>query len=567
MLVLGLLNLRDAAAALVQDGRLVAAAEEERFVRIKHVTALPLGAVRFCLEQAGARLADVDAIAVPWRYWQVGRRAALALAAMLRSPALFRVKGRRSAERLSREWAEQFRLGRHLTAAFGSFRRAPVFLDHHLCHAASSFLLSPFDRAAIMVVDGASESHTALLAVGEGRRIRPLERIPLPHSLGQFYAAVTAFLGFTPDQDEYIVMGLAAYGEPRHAEMLRRQVLTPAADGGFRLNTGLLDFHLARAGVFVPELVRLLGPPRRPDEEVTQRHRDVAASAQLVLEEALLRLAGRVKQLSGAQHLCLAGGVAFNCVANSRLRREAGFERVFVQPAAGDAGAALGAALWQAGHLGGERLAAMRHVYLGPEFSETQCRQALAAAGLAGQALSEEALCDRVATELAHGRLVFWFQGRMEWGPRALGNRSLLADPRREDMRELINSKVKLRQPFRPFAPSVLEEKAAEYFDLTEPSPFMLFTCPVRSSAKGVIPAVVHVDGTARVQTVDRDGNPRYRRLLEAFAGKTGVPVLLNTSFNVNEPIVRSPEEAVQCFLRTQVDWLVLGNLLVKREM
>lgn len=566
MLVLGLLNLRDAAAALVQDGRILAAAEEERFVRIKHVTALPLRAIRFCLEQAGATLDDVEAIAVPWKYWVVGRRAALALGAMLRSPALFRVKGRRSAERLSREWAEQWRLSQPLRREFGAFRSRPRFLDHHLCHAASTFLPSPFERAAVLVVDGASEAHTALLAVGEGSRITPLQRIPLPHSLGQFYAAITAYLGFTPDQDEYIVMGLAAYGEPRYAEIFRRQVLTLLPEGGFRLNTTLLDFHLARAGIFVPGLIRLLGAPRRPEEEVTARHRDVAASAQVVLEETLLHMARRLKQVTGAEDLCLAGGVAFNCVANSRIRREAGFRRVFVQPAAGDAGAALGAALWEGSRRGSvDRTQALPHVYLGPEFSEAQCRQALAGAGLSGEALPEEALCERVAAELAHGRLVFWFQGRMEWGPRALGNRSLLADPRREDMRELINSKVKLRQPFRPFAPSVLEERAADYFDLAEPSPFMLFTCPVRASAKGVIPAVVHVDGTARVQTVDRQSNPRYRRLIEAFAARTGVPVLLNTSFNVNEPIVRSPDEAVQCFLRTQVDWLVLGNLLVPR--
>lgn len=566
MLVLGLLNLRDAAAALVRDGRIVAAAEEERFVRIKHVTALPLSAIRSCLQQAGVGLRDVDAIAVPWKYWVVGRRAALALGAMVRSPQLFLVKGKRSVERLRQEWTEQIFLSCHLAREFGPFPARPVFLEHHLCHAASSFLVSPFDRAAIMVVDGASEAHSAWLGLGEGRQIRALQRVDLPHSLGQFYAAMTAFLGFTPDQDEYIVMGLAAYGQPGYADSLRSRILTPAPDGGFRLDTTLLDFHLARAGIFVPELSRLLGPPRRPDEEITQRHRDIAASAQVVLEETLLSLARRLKQLTGAENLCLAGGVAFNCVANSRLQREAGFRRVFIQPAAGDAGAALGSALWLAARRGDlSQRETMRHVYWGPEFTEAECRRALEDAGLSWETLTEDLLCERVATELAHGRLVFWFQGRMEWGPRALGNRSLLADPRREDMRELINSKVKLRQPFRPFAPSVLEERAAEYFDLSEASPFMLLTCHVLPSAKGVIPAVIHVDGTCRVQTVDRDANPRYRKLLEAFARNTGVPVLLNTSFNVNEPIVRSPEEAVRCFLRTDVDWLVLGNLLVQR--
>jgi len=566
MLILGLLNLRDAAAALLQDGRMLAAAEEERFVRIKHVTALPLEAIRFCLREAGAGLDDLDAIAVPWQYWVVGRRAALALGAMVRSPALCRVKGQRSVERLSHEWTEQVFLTSKLQAAFGPCRTKPVFLDHHLCHAASTFLLSPFERAAILVVDGASEAHTSMLGLGEGQQITVLKRTNLPHSLGQFYAAITAYLGFTPDQDEYIVMGLAAYGEPRYAEVLRRQILTLEPEGSFRLNTRLLDFHLARVGLFVPELLRLLGPNRKPDEEITQDHRDVAASAQLVLEETLLHLARYLKQATGAENLCLAGGVAFNCVANSRLRHEAGFRQVFVQPAAGDAGAALGAALWCAGRRGDLRQReVMTSAYLGPQFSEAECRQAVERAGLSAQALSEEALCERVATELTHGRLVFWFQGRMEWGPRALGNRSLLADPRREDMRELINSKVKLRQPFRPFAPSVLAERAADYFELAEPSSFMQFTHKARPAAKGVIPAVIHVDGTARVQTVDREASPRFRKLIEAFGAKTGVPVLLNTSFNVNEPIVCTPDEAVRCFLRTQVDWLVLGNLLVSR--
>jgi carbamoyltransferase len=566
MIVLGLLNLRDAAAALVRDGRVVAAAEEERFVRVKHVTALPAQSIRSCLEGAGVRLDEVDAVAVPWKYWVLGRRAALALGSMVRSLALCRVKGRRSLERLSQEWTELAFLSRKLRQTVGSLRCAPVFLDHHVCHAASSFLVSPFERAAIMVVDGASEAHTTMLGIGEGTRIAVLKRASLPHSLGQFYASMTSYLGFRPDHDEYIVMGLAAYGEPRFAGLLREQVLSLLPGGEFRLNHRLLDFHLARVGIFVPELLRLLGPNRRRDEEITQRHQDIAASAQLVLEETLLHLARHLKQETGAENLCLAGGVAFNCVANSRLRRELGFQQVYVQPAAGDAGAALGSALWLSARKGAlQQREVMRAAYLGPEFDEDACRQALDRAGLAWQALSEETLCDHVATELSKGRLVFWFQGRMEWGPRALGNRSLLADPRREDMRELINAKVKQREPFRPFAPSVLEERAKDFFDLPDPSPFMLFTAPARPSAKGVIPAVIHVDGSSRVQTVDRTSNPRFRKLLEAFDRRTGVPVLLNTSFNVNEPIVCSPEEAVRCFLRTEVEWLVLGNLLVGR--
>ncbi len=568
MLVLGFSNMRDAAAALVQGGRIVAAAEEERFVRIKHVTALPLHAIRYCLREAGVRLDEVDAIAVPWKYWVLGRRAVLALGAMLRSPQLFRVKGRRSLERLGQEWAELAFLRSRLGRDFGAVHRRPVFLDHHLCHAASAFLVSPFERAAILVVDGASEAHTALLAVGEGRDIRVLKRIPLPHSLGQFYAAVTSFLGFRPDSDEYIVMGLAAYGEPTFASALRTHVLPLRPDGEFRLNTELLDFHLARVRIFSPELIRLLGPNRQPGDEITQRHRDIAASAQRVLEDTLLHLARSLHARTRAESLCLAGGVAYNCVANSRLLREAGFRRIYVQPAAGDSGAALGAALWWASRCGGmPDREVLRSAYLGPAFDEQECRRALDRAGLVAAALPEEELCARAAEELARGRLVFWFQGRMEWGPRALGNRSLLADPRREDMRELINARVKLREWFRPFAPSVLEERAGDYFDPPSPSPFMLFTARVLPAAKGLIPAVTHVDGTARVHTVDRESNPRFRKLLEAFERRTGVPVLLNTSFNVNEPIVCTPDDAVHCFLRTDVDWLVLGDLLVGRPV
>jgi carbamoyltransferase len=566
MVILGLSNMRDAAAALIADGRLVAAAEEERFVRIKHVTALPLQAIRSCLRDAGLRPADVTGWAVAWKYWVVGRRARLLLGAMLRSPTLLRVKGRRGAERLTSEWAELALLSRHLRCALGPGQYRPVSLDHHLCHAASCFFPSPYDRAAILVVDGASEAHTAMLAVGEGRRIRVLQRVPLPHSLGQLYAGFTSYLGFRPDQDEYIVMGLAAYGEPRYAPLIRERVMRLEPEGRIHLNTRLFDFHLARVGLFLPEFVRLFGSPRLPGEEISARHRDMAASIQMILEEAMLHLARHLKRVTKLDQLCMAGGVAFNCVANSRIRREAGFRDVYIQPAAGDAGAALGAALWFADRRNGlDVREVMRHAYWGPAYAEAECRGALEQAGIPFETLGEDELYARVARELARGRLVFWFQGRMEWGPRALGNRSLLADPRREDMRELINAKVKLREPFRPFAPAVLEERAKEFFQIDGPSPFMQFTVPVLPSAKGLIPAVVHVDGTARVQTVDQNSNPRFRGLLQAFDRETGVPVLLNTSFNVHEPIVCSPQDAVMCFQRTAVDWLVLGRLLARR--
>jgi carbamoyltransferase len=567
MRILGLSNMRDAAAALVENGQIVAAAEEERFLRIKHVTALPFHAIRFCLQSAGVRLEDVDAVAVPWKYWQLGRRAALAIGSMLKSPRLFAVKGSRAAERLTHEWKELAFLRATLARCIDGTRCPPVvFLDHHLCHGASALLVSPFERAAVLVVDGASEAHTTMLAHADREQIRVLTRVALPHSLGQFYAAMTAYLGFKPDHDEYIVMGLAAYGTPRFGQTLREHVLRVLPEGQFRLNTGLLDFHLARHRVFSTRLLQLLGPSRRPEDEITPRHQDVAASTQAVLEETLLHVARHLKTVTKEQRLCLAGGVAYNCVANSRLLRDGGFRELFVPPAAGDSGAALGAALWLTQRRGGlSSPMVMRTASWGPKYSEAACKAALQAAGLIIERLEERQLCEKVAGELAGGRLVFWFQGRMEWGPRALGNRSLLADPRRDDIRALINMKVKLREPFRPFAPSVLEERAGEFFELSEPSPFMLRTARVQSSMKGVIPAVVHVDGTARVQTVDRVSNPRYRLLLESFARRTGIPLLLNTSFNVNEPIVCTPEQAVACFLRTEVDWLVMENFLARR--
>ena len=568
MLTLGLSNMRDAAAALVQDGRIVAAAEEERFVRIKHVSALPIHAIRYCLKEAGLRLCDLDAVAVPWKYWEIGTRARLAVGAMVRSPQLFREKGRRSIERLRQEWWELACLRRKLSVQIDGTPCPPVtFLDHHMCHAASAFLVSPFERAAVLVVDGASESHSTMTAIADRQQIQAIGRTPLPHSLGQFYAAMTAYLGFKPDHDEYIVMGLAAYGEPRYAETIRRYILRLVPDGTFTLNTTLLDFHLARVGIFVPGLVSLLGAPRLPDEEVAQRHRDLAASVQLVLEEVLLALARALHIKTKIDQLCLAGGVAYNCVANSRLWREAGFREIYIPPAAGDSGAAMGAALWYTFRRGAmTQHPVMTTAYWGPQFSEVDCQTALRQAGLQAQRFADAELCDRVAQELAAGKLVFWFQGRMEWGPRALGNRSLLADPRREDIRALINTKVKQRELFRPFAPSVLAEEAGAYFDVPAPSPFMMLTVAVKPSAKGIIPAVVHVDGSARVQTVDRQANPLFHQLLQAFARRTGVPVLLNTSFNVQEPIVCSPEEAVRCFQRTEVDWLVLGNLLVANQ-
>jgi len=558
--------MRDAAAALVADGRVVAAAEEERFARTKHVIAFPARAIESCLGVAGVELTDVDRLAVPWKYWQIGTRAWLVLTALFRAPRFGRAKGQRAWERLTSEWFELATLSRTMSRHFDGPSPAAVFLDHHRCHAASTFLLSPFDRAAILVVDGASEAHTALMAIGEGSDITELRRVRLPNSLGQYYASFTAYLGFKPDCDEYIVMGLAAHGEPRYADPIREQILWLEDDGGFRLDSFLLDFHSARIGAFREDFLRIFGPKRARGAAIEQRHKDIAASVQLVLEETLLHSARYLRRRSRMENLCLAGGVAYNCVANQRLARESGFERIFVQPAAGDPGAALGAPLLLAQQTGDlERREALEHVYLGPAFSREACRAALDTAGLEWIEYTESELLTASARALAEGELVFWFQGRMEFGPRALGNRSLLADPRRLEVRDLINSKVKYREEFRPFAPAVLEERGSEFFEISSSSPFMLFTVPVRPEARQKIPAVVHVDGTARVQTVDRTSNPRFRGLLEAFSKLTDVPVLLNTSFNIQEPIVCSPEDAVACYLRSGVDVLVLDRFFVRR--
>ena len=565
MWILGLNNMHDASAALVHDGILVAAAEEERFSRVKHAVGFPVHAIRYCLKEAGIEFDQIDTVAVSWKYWVVRRRL-LQVVRSLGSWQAFQAKTERAAGQMSHEWFELLFMRKLLTRHFGPGRYELTYIGHHLAHAASAFLVSPYEQAAILTLDGAGEEMTTAIASGQGTRITLHDAIYLPHSLGQFYSAITAFLGFKTQSDEYKVMGMAAYGESSYAPYFRREILHLLPDGTFRFNYRLVDYHMARKGRFVPALSESLGHPRRPEEPVTQRHLDIAASAQVVLEEAILHLARHLYRRTKMKNLCIAGGVGLNCLANSRLLRETEFEHIYVQPAAGDNGTSLGAA-FRSYHRkpGTPRGMVMSHAYWGPQFSTGEIQNALRNAPLVYEELPDDRLYRQVADDLANQKLVFWFQGRMEWGPRALGNRSLLADPRRRDVRELINVRVKQREIFRPFAPSVLEEKSHEYFGNKEPAPFMLATFPVERHKRDIIPAVVHEDGTARVQTVSRRDNPRYWELIHAFERQTGVPVLLNTSFNVNEPIVCTPEEAIRCFLRTDVDRLVLNNVLVKR--
>jgi carbamoyltransferase len=419
-----------------------------------------------------------------------------------------------------------------------------------------------------LTVDGTGEETTTMFSIGHGNVVRPIKRVKLPHSLGQFYSAVTNFLGFDMFAgDEWKVMGLAAYGEPEFYKFFSKRVLTTNGSYDFHVNIRMLDHHLAKRYQFSNEIISSLGPARKPDEAITRRHQNIAASAQRVVEDVVLHLLEGLYKRTGEENLCLAGGVAFNSVMNGRIINESPFKRVFIQPAAGDAGCSLGAAfLTNHTILKQPRSFQMEHAYWGPSFSNEECAAALRSAGLKCEALADEVLLPRVAKIIAEGGIVGWFQGRMEFGPRALGNRSFLADPRRADMRDLLNKKVKLREWFRPLAPSLLEEASAEIFGSPRHDPYMATVFSVAEDQRARIPAVVHIDQTARPQTVSRRTNPRYWQLIHEFELLTGIPVLLNTSFNIQEPIVCRPEDAIKTFCGANFDALVLENNLVLRS-
>ncbi len=568
MYILGLTTMGDSAASLICDGKLVAAAEEERFSRVKHHSGFPYNAVQFCLDQAGVRIGDVEHVSHYWKPWILGRKAMQAVRLLPVSLPMFRARIDRGVAQISGSYLGMLKLPWLIRRRYGPSDFRFRYLEHHICHAASAFLVSPFESAAIFTLDGTGEETTTLFSHGQGTRIQPLKRIKLPHSLGQFYSAVTNLLGFDMfGGDEWKVMGLAAYGEPEFYDFLSKRVLIRNGNYDFRVNIRVLDHHLAKRYQFSDEALRALGPARAPSEPINSRHQNIAASAQKVLEDVVLYLLEGLHKQTGEENLCLAGGVAFNSVMNGRVINESPFKRVFIQPAAGDAGCSLGAAfLTHNAILKNRREFEMEHVYWGPSFSDEECARALREFGLKFETLPDEQLLPRVARLIADGAIIGWFQGRMEFGPRALGNRSFLADPRRADMRELLNRKVKLREWFRPLAPSMLEESSREIFGVYRHDPFMVTVFTVAENQRDRIPAVVHVDNTARPQTVSRRTNPRYWSLIKEFEKLTGVPALLNTSFNIQEPIVCSPRDAIKTFKGANFDALALENNLVLRS-
>lgn len=568
MYILGLTTLGDAAAAIIKDGELIAAAEEERFSRKKHHLGFPYKAIRYCLDEAGIELKDIAHVGHYWKPWILRHKAMQALRAGLISPAMFKARADRGVTQVSESYFGMFKHANRLREHFGPGDFKFHYLEHHQTHAASTFFVSPFESAAVLTWDGTGEDTTTLFSHGKGNKLKVLKRIKLPHSLGQFYSAVTNYIGFDMFAgDEWKVMGLAAYGKPKYTDFFREKVLTTNGNGDFKFNIRILDHHLAKHYEFPDAIVKELGPGRKPGEELTEHHWDIASSAQKAVEETGLYLVKTIKEMTGEENLCMAGGVALNSVMNGRLFHETPFKNFFVQPAAGDAGCALGSAfyVWHQ-ILGKPRSFRMSHAYWGPRFSNDECRSALDEAGLEYETLADEELLPKVAKLISEGAIIGWFNGRMELGPRALGARSFLADPRRKDMREILNQKVKLREWFRPLAPSMLEENGTEIFGVEHHDPFMITVIEVAEEYKPKIPAVVHVDGTARPQMVNKDANPRYWQLINEFKKITGVPMLLNTSFNVQEPIVCSPKDAVNTFNNSNFDALVLENNLVLRE-
>jgi len=582
----------DSAAALICDGKLVAAAQEERFTRKKHDAGFPVHAVRFCLSRERIGLDRVEAVV----FYD---KPLLKFERLLETYLSFAPKGLRSFLKAMPVWLkEKLYLKRELRVQLSQLsglnvRAVPrlLFSAHHQSHAASAFFPSPFEKSAVLCLDGVGEWATTSAWVGDGGTLAPLWEIDFPHSLGLLYSAFTYYLGFKVNSGEYKVMGLAPYGQPVYADLIREHLIDVKPDGSFRLNMAYFEYCTGLR-MISPAFESLFDMRARESEsmELTSKHMDIAASIQQVTNECVLLLARSLQQETGLENLCLAGGVALNCVANSEVIRESGFRNVWIQPAAGDAGGAPGAA-WAAWylHFGQKRNPVfpdgMSGAYLGPDFQDPAIQAAVDEFGGVATRLEDGELFYRVAALISEGNVIGWFQGRMEFGPRALGHRSILGDPRRQDMQETMNLKIKFRESFRPFAPSVLQDRASDWFECDHDSPYMLTTAPVArhkryetnsEAGRGLeqlqilrshIPAVTHVDFSARLQTVGEGGSPRYRRLLEVFNNLTACPVLINTSFNVRgEPIVATPADAYRCFMATDMDYLVMGNYVLAKS-
>ena len=584
----------DSAACLLKDGEIVAAAQEERFTRRKHDPGFPSNAIQYCLKEANIDSSQVDNVVFYEKPFLKFER-------LLETYLAFAPKGFKSFSKAMPLWIkdklfQKSALIKELNAALDediNWRERLLFSEHHLSHAASAFYPSPFDRAAVLTIDGVGEWTTTSIAVGKGRELKVLKEIHFPHSIGLLYSAFTYYTGFKVNSGEYKVMGLAPYGEARYSDLIKDKLISTASDGSFQLDMSYFDYATGLTMTNQKFNDLFGGPPRESESELTQREMDLAASVQKVTEDILIDIAKDIANETGEKNLCLAGGVALNCVANGILVREKIFENIWIQPAAGDAGGALGAAfsIWYL-HYRNERTLsserdAMKGAYLGPEFGDDEIESKLNACGAVFKKLSEEELIEEVATALTSEKAIGWMQGRMEFGPRALGARSIIADPRSPNMQKQLNLKVKYRESFRPFAPSVLNEYVNDWFEHDTESPYMLLVADVKKDKhytmteaqdklfgidklnvpRSQVPAITHVDYSARIQTVHSDTNSKYHAVISKFKEKTGCPIVVNTSFNVRgEPIICTPEDAFKCFMGTELDILAVGNYLLLKE-
>lgn len=548
----------DSAASLIKDGEVIVAVQEERFNRIKNSSDFPISAINYCIQESGITFDDVDYVGFYEKpYLKFSRVILNHLQAWPFSLKNFLAT--------MPNWLQDRLIIPITLNKEAGFKGKVFFIKHHLSHAASAFFVSPFEESAILTADAVGEWATMTYGVGQGNKIKILKEMQYPNSLGLLYTAITTYLGFAAHEGEGTVMALASCGEPRYLDKLK-EIVTVKSDGSYMMDENFFGFNKG-SRMYSNRFIKAFGPDRKPGARLEDRHRDIASSLQKFTEETLITIARHIYDKTSLDKLCLAGGLFLNCVANSKILEQTKFKEIFIQPAAGDSGGALGAALYiQHSILNNPRRYVMEHAYLGTEYPQSRIKRILLSKNIAFTEFSDEEMVKFIAGEISQNKIVGWFQGKMEFGPRALGNRSILADPRNPNIKEMLNSKVKHREPFRPYAPVVLEERAEEFFDLKCKSPFMLLAPMVKTEKKELIPGIVHVDGTARVQTVSKNTNRKLWQLISAFENITGIPVIINTSFNLRgEPIVCTPEDAIDCFQRSKMDYLVLDNFVIDR--